>query len=138
MQTGAITFFDKTPRVPRSFNTPHTAMPRTQLMSNGNYSLMLTAAGSGYSRWRGMAVTRWREDPSRDQWGAFIYLRDLRSGRVWSAGYQPTAQEPDEYEAVFSEDRATIRRNKPTQNGPGFVCRERSHSRRFGFLNLSR
>ncbi|MDB5735476.1 MAG: uncharacterized protein JWN16_2113, partial [Alphaproteobacteria bacterium] len=110
MQTGAITFFDKTPRVPRSFTTPHTVMPRTHLMSNGNYSLMLTAAGSGYSRWRGMAVTRWREDPTRDQWGAFIYLRDLRSGRVWSAGYQPTAQEPDQYEAVFSEDRATIRR----------------------------
>jgi cyclic beta-1,2-glucan synthetase len=110
MQTGAITFFDKTPRVPRSFNTPHTAMPRTHLMSNGNYSLMLTASGSGYSRWRGMAVTRWREDPTRDQWGAFIYLRDLRSGRIWSTGYQPTAQEPDQYEAVFSEDRATIRR----------------------------
>ncbi len=110
MQTGAVTFFDKTPRVPRSFDTPHTAMPRTQLLSNGNYSLMLTAAGSGYSRWRGMAVTRWREDPTRDQWGAFIYLRDLRSGRVWSAGYQPTAQEPDQYEAVFSEDRVTIRR----------------------------
>ncbi len=110
MQTGAITFFDKTSRIPRSFTTPHTAMPRTHLMSNGSYSLMLTASGSGYSRWRGMAVTRWREDPTRDQWGAFIYLRDLRSGRVWSAGYQPTAQEPDQYGAVFSEDRATIRR----------------------------
>ena len=101
MQTGAITFFDKAPRVPRSFSTPHTAVPRTHLLSNGNYSLMLTAAGGGYSRWRGMAITRWREDVTRDNWGSFIYLRDLRNGKIWSAGYQPTAQEADQYEASF-------------------------------------
>ena len=111
LQTGAITFFDKTPRVPRSFVTPHTVVPRTHLLSNGNYCLMVTAAGGGYSRWRGVAITRWREDVTRDNWGSFIYLRDLRSGKVWSAGYQPSAQEADSYEASFSEDRATIRRS---------------------------
>jgi cyclic beta-1,2-glucan synthetase len=114
MQTGAITFFDKAPRVPRSFPTPHTAIPRTHLLSNGNYSLMVTAAGGGYSCWRGMAVTRWREDTTRDNWGSFIYLRDLRNGKIWSAGYQPTAQEAERYEASFSEDRATIRRTDGT------------------------
>ncbi|MEO8301210.1 MAG: glucoamylase family protein, partial [Rhizomicrobium sp.] len=114
MQTGAITFFDNAPRVPRTFLTPHSAMPRTHLLSNGNYSLMVTAAGGGYSRWRGLAVTRWREDITRDNWGAFIYLRDLRNGKTWSAGYQPTAQEADRYEASFSEDRATIRRTDGT------------------------
>ena len=110
MQSGAVTFYDSMPRVPRRFLTPHTAIPRTHLLSNGNFSLMITAAGGGYSRWRGLAVTRWREDTTRDDWGSFIYLRDLRSGKIWSAGYQPTGQEADAYEAVFSEDRATIRR----------------------------
>ena len=95
MQTGAITFYDSAPRVPRSFPTPHTVMPRTHLLSNGNYSLMMTAAGGGYSRWRGLAVTRWREDATRDNWGSFIYLRDLRSGKVWSAGYQPIGREAE-------------------------------------------
>jgi cyclic beta-1,2-glucan synthetase len=114
MQTGAITFFDKTPRVPRRFSTPHTAVPRTHLLSNGNYSLMVTAAGGGYSRWRGMAVTRWREDVTRDNWGSFIYLRDVRNAKIWSAGYQPTGREADQYEASFSEDRATIRRSDGT------------------------
>jgi cyclic beta-1,2-glucan synthetase len=28
------------------------ATPATQLLSNGRYAVMLTAAGSGYSRWR--------------------------------------------------------------------------------------
>jgi cyclic beta-1,2-glucan synthetase len=114
MQSGAITFPDSIPRVPRSFVTPHTAVPRTHLLSNGNFSLMITAAGGGYSRWRGLAITRWREDTTRDDWGSFIYLRDLRNGKVWSAGYQPSGQEADTYEAVFSEDRATIRRTDGT------------------------
>ena len=71
---------------------------------------MLTAAGSGYSRWRGLAVTRWREDATCDDWGSYIFLRDVRSGDVWSAGHQPVGAEPDAYDVVFNEDRAAIAR----------------------------
>lgn len=110
MNTGAITIYDSAPRSPRRFTSPHTATPRTHLLSNDEYSVMLTAAGSGYSRWRGIAVTRWREDTTRDNWGSFIYLRDLANGKVWSAGHQPVGVEADTYEALFSEDRATITR----------------------------
>ena len=56
---------------------------------------MITAAGSGYSRWRDLAVTRWREDVTRDCWGTYVFLRDVASGEVWSAGYQPSGAEPD-------------------------------------------
>ena len=52
---------------------------------------MLTAAGSGYSRWRDMAVTRWREDATCDDWGSYIFLRDVSSGDVWSAGLSADA-----------------------------------------------
>ena len=96
------------PPVVRRFMTPHDATPRTQLLSNGRYGVMLTAAGSGYSRWRDIAITRWREDTTRDCWGSYIFLRDEQSGNVWSAGYQPTGGEPDSYEAVFYEDHAEI------------------------------
>jgi cyclic beta-1,2-glucan synthetase len=96
------------PPVVRRFTTPHDATPRTQLLSNGRYGVMLTAAGSGYSRWRDIAVTRWREDTTRDCWGSYIFLRDEQTGNVWSAGYQPTGIEPDSYEAVFYEDHAEI------------------------------
>ncbi len=74
---------------------------------------MLTTAGSGYSRWRDIAVTRWREDATRDCWGSYIFLRDVQTGEVWSAGYQPTGVEPDAYEVSFHEDRAEfIRRDR--------------------------
>jgi cyclic beta-1,2-glucan synthetase len=96
------------PPVVRRFKTPHDATPRTQLLSNGRYAVMLTAAGSGYSRWGNIAITRWREDLTRDCWGSYIFLRDEQTGSVWSAGYQPTVVEPDSYEAVFYEDHAEI------------------------------
>ncbi|HTT98999.1 MAG TPA: glucoamylase family protein [Rhizomicrobium sp.] len=95
----------------RRYHSAHSRVPRTQILSNGRYATMLTASGSGYSRWHDVALTRWREDVTRDQWGAYIYLRDVRNGEVWSAGYQPTATEPDSYEVVFSEDRAEIIRS---------------------------
>jgi len=100
------------PPVLRRFTTPHSPIPRTHLLSNGRYAVMLTAAGSGYSRWRDIAVTRWREDVTRDCWGSYVYLRDVQSGQVWSAGYQPSDIEPDAYEVSFYEDRAEfIRRD---------------------------
>jgi len=96
------------PPMPRRFQSPHDLVPRTHLLSNGNYAVMMTSAGSGYSRWRGLAVTRWREDVTSDPWGSFIFLRDAHNGDVWSAGYQPSGTEPDSYDVVFSEDRVEI------------------------------
>lgn len=98
------------PATVRRFTSPSEGTPRTELLSNGRYSVMLTAAGSGYSRWKDLAITRWREDATRDCWGTYIFLRDEQTGKVWSAGYQPTGAEPEEYEATFFEDHAEIRR----------------------------
>jgi cyclic beta-1,2-glucan synthetase len=64
---------------------------------------MLTAAGSGYSTWRDLAVTRWREDATCDDWGSYVYLRDTASNEVWSAAYQPIGAEPETYRVTFNE-----------------------------------
>jgi cyclic beta-1,2-glucan synthetase len=92
--------------VTRVYNSANLETPRTQLLSNGTYHLMITTAGSGYSACGRNAVTRWREDVTRDNWGAFVYLRDVRSGTVWSAGHQPVQRRPQSYEVSFSEDKA--------------------------------
>jgi cyclic beta-1,2-glucan synthetase len=94
--------------VTRRYDTAHDPMPRTLLLSNGRYTVMLTAAGAGYSQVRELAVTRYREDRTRDAWGSFIFYRDLNSEAVWSAGFQPSGAEPDSYEVAFSEERAEI------------------------------
>ena len=71
---------------------------------------MLTSAGSGYSRWGNLAVTRWREDVACDDFGSYIFLRDVHSNEVWSAGFQPSGSEPDAYHVAFNEDRAEFTR----------------------------
>ncbi len=94
----------------RVVTTPDTQAPEVQLLSNGRYHVMVTQAGGGYSRWQDLAVTRWREDATRDGWGSFVYLRDTASGEFWSAAHQPTLRKADSYEAIFSEGRAEFRR----------------------------
>ncbi|MEF8731080.1 MAG: glucoamylase family protein [Candidatus Accumulibacter meliphilus] len=94
----------------RVFSSPDNPIPEVQLLSNGRYHVMVSQAGGGYSRWKDLAVTRWREDPSGDHWGTVCYVRDAQSAAFWSTAYQPTAKRPQHYEAIFSEGRAEFRR----------------------------
>ncbi|MCK7541708.1 MAG: hypothetical protein MZV63_67885 [Marinilabiliales bacterium] len=71
-------------------NTPDTPIPEVHLLSNGRYHVMVTNAGGGYSCREDLAITRWREDTTCDNWGMFCYIRDLKSGEFWSTAYQPT------------------------------------------------
>jgi cyclic beta-1,2-glucan synthetase len=102
--------------VVRRFTSVDEPTPRTQLLSNGGYTVMVTAAGSGYSRWRDIAITRWREDATRDCWGSYIFLRDEQNQNVWSAGFQPAGAEADSYEAEFYEDHAEFFRRDRSIN----------------------
>jgi cellobiose phosphorylase len=88
----------------------HTPYPEVQLLSNGTYHVMITNSGGGYTRWKDLAVSRWREDTTCDNWGSFIYVRDLASKDFWSTSHQPTTKRADTYEAIFSEWRAEFRR----------------------------
>ncbi|MDD5387899.1 MAG: glucoamylase family protein [Gallionellaceae bacterium] len=96
----------------RVLNNPDTPAPEVQLLSNGRYHVMLSNAGGGYSRWKDLAVTRWREDGTRDSWGTFCYLQDVESGSTWSTAHQPTLRRGESYEAIFSEGRAEFRRRQ--------------------------
>ncbi|MGB3345147.1 MAG: glucoamylase family protein [Aequorivita sp.] len=87
----------------RVIKTPNTRIPELQLLSNGNYQVMVTNSGGGYSRWKDLAVTRWREDTIKDNYGVFCYIKDVNSGNFWSNTYHPTLQPSKDYEAVFSQ-----------------------------------
>ncbi|MGX4643760.1 GH36-type glycosyl hydrolase domain-containing protein [Massilia sp. SYSU DXS3249] len=86
------------------------AAPEVQLLSNGRYHVMVTGDGAGYSRWRDLALTRWRGDAVSDDAGLACYLRDLDSGAVWSSAWLPTRAQPEHEEAVFPEGRVELRR----------------------------
>src|SRR5205085_6141469 len=96
----------------RVLPNPDTPIPEVQLLSNGRYHVMVTHAGGGSSRWKDLAVTRWREDSTSDNWGSFCYMRDEASGEFWSTAHQPTLKQAEHYEAIFSEGRAEFRRRE--------------------------
>jgi cellobiose phosphorylase len=93
----------------RVFTDPNIGPPEVHLLSNGRYHVMVTNTGGGYSRWNDTAMTRWREDATRDCWGTFFYLRDVDSGEFWSPTHQPTLETKSGYEAIFSQGRAEFR-----------------------------
>ena len=94
----------------RRFRSPHTLYPHAHFLSNGAYTAIVTNAGGGHSSCRGRVVTRAREDRTRDVGSQFVYLRDVRTGLVWSAAYQPTCHEAEEYLVTFMPERAVFRR----------------------------
>lgn len=95
----------------RVFTDPGGPVPEVHLLSNGRYHVAITSAGGGYSRWRDLAVTRWREDATRDCWGTFCFLRDLDTGVLWSSAWHPTGRPTKHYEAIFTQARAEFRRH---------------------------
>jgi Glycosyltransferase family 36 len=100
---------------------PTSRSPEIHLLSNGRYRLAITNGGGGYSRWRNLAVNRWREDATCDCWGTFVYLRDAATAEFWSAAYQPTLRPIEHYEVISHESRLT-----PWNNDPGHFFDPRS------------
>jgi len=96
--------------VVRRLDTPDTAYPHVALLGHLPYSIMVTHCGGGYSRYESLAVTRWRSDGCRDSTGQFCYLKDLTSGRVWSAGHQPVCAPADWQRAYLATDRVSFDR----------------------------
>lgn len=95
----------------RAVSTPYTTVPEIQLLSNGRYQVMVTNSGGGYSRWNEQAVTRWREDTTKDDRGIFCYIKDVNSGNFWSNTHQPTLNSANGYEVVFSQGHVEFHRH---------------------------
>jgi cyclic beta-1,2-glucan synthetase len=100
------------PAAVRRFRSPHTAFPHAQFLSNGNYTAVVTNAGGGASFCRGRAVTRSRQDPTCDPGGQYLYLRDVRSGRVWSPTHHPTGGDARDDVVVLTMEKATFQRKE--------------------------
>ena len=128
------------PGAVRRFRSPHTRFPHAQFLSNGAYVVVVTNAGGGASLCRGRAVTRYREDATRDFGSQFLYLRDVRNGSVWSAAYHPTGREPEEYLVTYQPERAVFRRTDDeilTQLDIAVSTEDDVEVRRLAVTNLS-
>ena len=110
--------------------------PVVALLSNGRYGVMITAAGAGYSSWRDLDVTRWREDGTRDCWGQFCYVRDPGDRTSWSTAHQPLGRAADDYEAVFHPWRAEFLRRDGDVETRLAVCVSPDHDAEVRLVTL--
>ncbi len=93
--------------------SPDATSPQMQLLGNGRMSSLISASGAGRLVWRGHALTRWRPDPTRDNQGLGVYLRDADGGQVWSAGRHPTGIAGSDERAAFHQHMVeTFRRDE--------------------------
>ncbi len=103
------------------WNVPvQSAIPQANLLSNGDYSVLISNMGSGYSTWRDIDLTRWQADPALDSWGTWIYIQQLEHsrngkisyGRLWSAGHQPIPGDASNVQVTYFPHMAVYRRSE--------------------------
>jgi len=90
---------------------PDTPRPWINIISNGDYGMTISQAGGGSSWWKNaeMArITRWLQDNLRDNWGKYIYIKDVKTKDFWSMGWKPTCRKFDEYEVRHGLGYTTI------------------------------
>jgi cellobiose phosphorylase len=96
---------------------PRTPRPWVNVISNGDWSFVVSQTGSGYS-WRGNAaqnrITRSNQDLIEDDWGKYLYIRDTDSGEFWSAAWMPLRQDPGAYRVRHAPGHSTF---TATHNG---------------------
>ncbi len=93
----------------RYVNSVAPRIPVASYLSNNKYALMITSDGDGFSNYRDMMLYRWRADLYANT-GNYIYIKDINQGKFWSATYNPTKTEPDDYQAIFSPHQAEFKR----------------------------
>ena len=89
---------------------PDTPAPRAHLLGSEAMNTMITAAGGGYTRWRDTELVRWRSDTTRDNWGSFVYLKDMETGVSWSATHQPMQRVAQRGAVRFRAEKAEFER----------------------------
>ncbi len=122
-------------------DTPNTTEPHVALLGGLGYSVLITNAGSGYSRANGMDVLRWRADATEDDTGQWIYVKDLSTGATWSATYQPTRVSASVYRVAFATDRVVFTRRDgaiETRTEMVVIPSEQAEVRRVTLINRSR
>lgn len=82
----------------RDVRTPR---PWVNVMSNGEYGLVVSQQGGGFS-WRRNSqlerVTRWEQDLAADAYGRWVYAYDIEADQVHSTTFAPVRELADEEE----------------------------------------
>ena len=83
-----------------------TPTPRYAFISNGTYSAGVSNAGSGWSTYNGVSLSRFRDDPVLEEYGQFFYIKDHKTGTLWSPTTRPVGAMTRGQKVIFYENKA--------------------------------
>jgi len=114
-------------------------IPQLSVLSNSKYTLLINDRGNGFSRYNTTQLNRYRKITEQD-YGTYLYIKDLDTDKVWSNTLAPTNVKPEKYNVVFANDRIKFSRtdNKITTQTEIVVVRENAAEiRKVTFKNNS-
>ncbi len=85
------------------------SIPEVSVLSNNNFLLLINDRGNGFARYKKTQLNRYRKITEQD-YGNFVYIKDLSNGNFWSNTYAPVNIKPDRYSIVFASDRINFLR----------------------------
>lgn len=113
--------------------------PEVSVLSNSRYSLLLNDRGAGVSSFKTIQLNRYRKT-TEQEYGNFLYIKDLDNDKVWSNTYYPTNVKPNRYNIVFALDRISYMRfdNNIVTNTEVIVTKKHNAEiRKITFKNVS-
>jgi cyclic beta-1,2-glucan synthetase len=86
------------------YTKPNNLLPRTNIISNGNYTICTTDKLEGFSECNNILVNRFKETADIAQ-GIMFYIKNVNSKRIWTNSYSNYLDKPDKYAVYFSPDK---------------------------------
>lgn len=115
------------------------SLPEVSVLSNAKYTVLVNDRGNGFSRYRTIQLNRYRKVTEQD-YGTFLYIKDLATNHIWSNTYAPINTMPEKYEIVFALDRIKFIRQDSLVTTTTEIVVAKNHNaeiRKITFKNMS-
>jgi len=93
----------------RVFNKVNSDIVNSNVISNDNYTILMTDKGTGYSKYNDILINKYKPTLETAQ-GIFTYIKNVNSKRIWAVSAMNYLGNADKYEVSFMPDKNKISR----------------------------
>lgn len=91
----------------REYNKPYDKLNNINLISSGEYSIIIDQKGNGYSKYKDIAINRFKRTDDIAQ-GIFFFFKNIKTKRIWTSGQMNYLAVADKYSISFSPEMNKI------------------------------
>ncbi len=91
----------------REYNKPYDKLNNINLISSGEYSIITDRQGNGYSKYKDIAINRFKRTDDIEE-GIFFFFKNIKTKRIWTSGQMNYLAMADKYSISFSPEMSKI------------------------------